>query len=76
MNNTNENENQNEIFETLMVGYYSKAIKVIDTKKGRRYMQNFNGRFLPLSKKNLAKQDLTEFSVYQELPGLGWIKIN
>ena len=66
-----------EIFQTLILGYNQKAVKLINTKKGVRYMHHSRGgRFLPLAKKKFEELDLKVIPVFQELPGLGWMQIN
>lgn len=67
---------ETNITEHLVVGYYSKAVKMIDTKRGVRYYQNSGDRFFPLPKAKFLKLDLSITPVYQELPGMGWMQIN
>ena len=51
---------------------------MVHTKNGgvRYYKNSLGERFLPLSKANFLKMDMTETPVYQKIEGIGWFQIN
>ena len=54
------------------------TIKVIDTKKGRRFYRcrKSGYGFAPISKKKFESLDQSDHEIYQDLPGIGWVLIN